>query len=225
MLEELQIERYARHILLREVGGIGQERILAARLTLEGLGETGVWAATYLALAGIGHLRLFDPREVPASGLLPMIPTSEAGRRRDEALASILPSHNPDVAPSIDESGIEAAEGASFVRASMVGRAPCERTGDAVWIRLDGTFFAAAVGEVAVVGWLGAEAPCLDCIAAAGPPIPYASAAAALAGSLAASAILASILDPRIVRPGLVIHSSQGAIPLPPCPHAAPPPG
>ncbi|HZP40618.1 MAG TPA: ThiF family adenylyltransferase [Candidatus Binatia bacterium] len=69
MLAEAQIERYARQILLPEVGGRGQARWLAARVALLGTGDAAVVAATLLGRAGVGTLALADgPLALPELG-------------------------------------------------------------------------------------------------------------------------------------------------------------
>jgi molybdopterin/thiamine biosynthesis adenylyltransferase len=57
-LTETQIERYSRHILLKEVGGIGQERLLSASAHVLGTGIAAEEAAVYLAAGGVGRLQL-----------------------------------------------------------------------------------------------------------------------------------------------------------------------
>jgi len=57
-LSDAQIDRYSRQIILPEVGGRGQERLLAARVALSGVGAMAATAARYLTGAGIGELRL-----------------------------------------------------------------------------------------------------------------------------------------------------------------------
>jgi len=61
LLTEAQQERYARHLLLDELGGEGQERLLSSCVRVRGTGRAARWAARYLAASGIGALVLEDP--------------------------------------------------------------------------------------------------------------------------------------------------------------------
>lgn len=61
MLTEAQQERYARHLLLDDFGGEGQERLLAAAVHVHGKGPAAHWAARYLAASGVGHLAVDEP--------------------------------------------------------------------------------------------------------------------------------------------------------------------
>ena len=63
MLEKEELERYARHIVLREVGGPGQAKLKAARVLVIGAGGLGAPVLLYLAAAGVGTLAIFhhDP--------------------------------------------------------------------------------------------------------------------------------------------------------------------
>jgi hypothetical protein len=60
-LTEAQQERYARHLLLDELGGEGQERLLSSCVRVRGTGQAARWAARYLAASGVGTLVLEDP--------------------------------------------------------------------------------------------------------------------------------------------------------------------
>jgi molybdopterin/thiamine biosynthesis adenylyltransferase len=97
VLAEAQIERFSRHILLREVGGAGQERLLAATVTLDALGEAGRACALWLARAGVGTLGLPDDRSpAPPSDASGLLLASDAGRPLVEAVRERLAFHAPD---------------------------------------------------------------------------------------------------------------------------------
>jgi molybdopterin/thiamine biosynthesis adenylyltransferase len=68
MLSDEQIDRYSRQIILTEVGGKGQERILRSTVALYGMGELAQWTAIYLARAGVGHLGLELSNPDPFTG-------------------------------------------------------------------------------------------------------------------------------------------------------------
>lgn len=96
---EDEIERYARHLVLSEVGGPGQQRLKAARIGLIGVGGVGAPAALYLAGAGVGTLRLIDDDSVGLSNLQRQIAfaTPDVGRPKIEAAAETLSALNPHV--------------------------------------------------------------------------------------------------------------------------------
>ena len=68
-LTEEQIERYSRHIILQDVGGAGQEKILNSKVLIIGTGGLGAPAALYLAAAGVGTLGIIDGDVVDVSNL------------------------------------------------------------------------------------------------------------------------------------------------------------
>lgn len=94
-----EIERYARHLVLAEVGGPGQQRLKAARVGLIGLGGVGAPAALYLAAAGVGGLRLIDDDTVALSNLQRQIvfDTADLDRPKVEAGSAALTALNPHV--------------------------------------------------------------------------------------------------------------------------------
>lgn len=93
------IERYARHLVLSEIGGPGQQRLKAARVAVVGLGGVGAPAALYLAAAGVGRLRLIDDDDVSLSNLQRQVlfATDDIGRGKIEVGAEALTALNPGV--------------------------------------------------------------------------------------------------------------------------------
>jgi molybdopterin-synthase adenylyltransferase len=92
-----RIQRHARHIMLREIGGPGQKKLAAARVAIVGMGGLGAPAALYLAAAGVGFLRMIDADEASLSNLQRQIlyRTQDVGRpkvlRAVEALSALDP--------------------------------------------------------------------------------------------------------------------------------------
>jgi adenylyltransferase/sulfurtransferase len=101
-----QVERYARHIILDEVGGAGQRKLLDAKVLVVGAGGLGSPAAMYLAAAGVGTIGLVDHDDVELNNLQRQVlhTTSDVGRRKTESGADTIAALNPDVALApIDE--------------------------------------------------------------------------------------------------------------------------
>jgi len=94
-----EVERYARHLVLREVGGPGQQALKAARVLVVGLGGLGSPAGLYLAAAGVGTLGLCDPDTVSLSNLQRQVlyDTADIGRPKTEAAADRLIALNPNL--------------------------------------------------------------------------------------------------------------------------------
>jgi adenylyltransferase/sulfurtransferase len=98
-LTEEQIERYSRHILLPEIGGEGQERLLAGKVLVVGAGGLGSPAAYYLAAAGVGTLGIMDGDAVDLSNLQRQIlhGTADVGRPKADSARDRIAALNPDV--------------------------------------------------------------------------------------------------------------------------------
>lgn len=98
-LRDDQLDRYARHIVLREIGGEGQSKLLGARVALVGAGGVGCPALQYLAAAGVGRLTVFDDDSVSLDNLQRQIlfATDDVGRPKTEVAGEAVGRLNPDV--------------------------------------------------------------------------------------------------------------------------------
>ncbi|WP_298161339.1 molybdopterin-synthase adenylyltransferase MoeB [Brevundimonas sp.] len=94
-----EVERYARHLVLSEVGGPGQQKLKAATVVIVGAGGVGSPAALYLAAAGVGTLRIIDGDTVSLSNLQRQIlfDAADIDRAKVEAAAGRLEAINPHV--------------------------------------------------------------------------------------------------------------------------------
>lgn len=99
-LGDAQLDRYARHIILKEIGGEGQRRLLGARVTMIGAGGVGSPALQYLAAAGVGGLRLVDDDRVSLDNLQrqTLFGGADVGRLKVEVAEEAVARLNPDVA-------------------------------------------------------------------------------------------------------------------------------
>lgn len=96
---EDQIHRYARHILLREVGGVGQEKLLKSKVLLVGAGGLGSPLLLYLAAAGVGTIGVIDDDKVDLSNLQRQIAhtTDRIGMPKVQSAGRAATAINPDV--------------------------------------------------------------------------------------------------------------------------------
>lgn len=96
---EEQIERYSRQIILDEIGGAGQKKLLQAKVLIVGVGGLGSPAAYYLAAAGVGTIGIVDSDKVELNNLQRQIlhSTPKVGVPKVESAASTLNQLNPDV--------------------------------------------------------------------------------------------------------------------------------
>jgi adenylyltransferase/sulfurtransferase len=110
-LSDAELARYARHVILKEIGGSGQTRLKAASVLVIGAGGIGSPAIQYLAAAGIGRLVLVDDDAVDASNLArqTLYATADAGHPKVEAAAASVARLNPHVAVEPHRTRIDAA--------------------------------------------------------------------------------------------------------------------
>ena len=98
-LSDAELERYARHIVMREIGGPGQAALKQARVLVIGAGGLGAPALLYLAAAGVGTLGVIDDDVVSLSNLQRQVihATSDVGRPKVESAAAAVERLNPHV--------------------------------------------------------------------------------------------------------------------------------
>lgn len=94
-----QLERYSRHIILKEVGAKGQKKLLNGKVLIIGAGGLGAPAAMYLAAAGIGTIGIADADEVELSNLQRQIihGTEDLGKAKVQSAKETIERMNPDV--------------------------------------------------------------------------------------------------------------------------------
>jgi molybdopterin-synthase adenylyltransferase len=109
-LSDDQLDRYARHLVLREIGGAGQAAIRAATVTVIGAGGIGAPVLQYLAAAGVGHLVIIDDDTVSLSNLQRQVifDTTDVGLSKARRAGERAVAINPDVAVTVHEQRINA---------------------------------------------------------------------------------------------------------------------
>ena len=112
-----EVERYARHLMLREIGGAGQQALKAASVLLAGLGGLGAPAGLYLAASGVGRIGLLDPDQVALSNLQRQVlyETTDLGRDKAAVAAERLTALNPNVRFQTHGIMLDAANAAELV--------------------------------------------------------------------------------------------------------------
>lgn len=98
-MDDSQLLRYSRHILLEELGPDAQQKFAAAHVVLVGMGGLGTPAAQFLAAAGVGKLTLCDADHVDLTNLQRQVlyGTADVGRAKVDAAAGRIAAMNPDV--------------------------------------------------------------------------------------------------------------------------------
>jgi molybdopterin-synthase adenylyltransferase len=112
-----ELERYARHIVLREVGGPGQAALKRARVLVVGAGGLGAPALLYLAAAGVGTLGVIDDDVVTLSNLQRQVihPTSAIGRSKVDSAADAIQRLNRHVAIETHAERLAAANALALI--------------------------------------------------------------------------------------------------------------
>jgi molybdopterin/thiamine biosynthesis adenylyltransferase len=187
-----EVERYARHLVLREVGGPGQQALKAARVLIVGAGGLGAPAALYLAAAGVGTLGLADADTVSLSNLQRQVlyAGADIGRLKVEAAAEHLAGLNPHVAVQTHPVMLDAASAPSVVRGYDLVLDGTDNFATRFAVSdaclADGkTLVSGAIGR-----WTGqvgvfAGRPCYRCLVSEAPPDAETCIAVGVVGALA----------------------------------------
>jgi adenylyltransferase/sulfurtransferase len=121
-LDDSKLDRYARHIVLKEIGGEGQRRLLAAHVVVIGAGGVGCPALQYLAAAGIGRITVIDDDCVSLDNLQRQIlfATADVGRPKAAVARKAVARLNPDIVFQERPERLTAANAAGLVRGADV---------------------------------------------------------------------------------------------------------
>src|SRR3984893_14031073 len=117
-----ELERYARHIVLREVGGPGQAKLKAAKVLVIGAGGIGSPALLYLAAAGVGRIGVIDDHQVALSNLQRqgIHGTADVGRAKTASAAEAARRLNPHVQLDVHAARFDTANALGLVSAADV---------------------------------------------------------------------------------------------------------
>ncbi len=198
-MTEMQIRRYARHIVLAEVGGIGQAKLISAKVLVVGAGGLGAPLLQYLAAAGVGTLGVIDDDSVDLSNLQRQVihRTADIGTHKTASAKRALGEINPEVKVHTHDQRLSAANverimaNYDVVADGSDNFATRYLVNDACY-RLRKTLVSAAIlrfdGQISTYkAHHGAGHPCLRCIFPAAPSedaVPSCAQAGVL-GSLA----------------------------------------
>jgi len=207
-----EVERYARHLVLREVGGPGQQKLKAASVLVVGAGGLGSPAALYLAAAGVGTVMLADPDIVDRSNLQRQIlyVEDDVGQPKASAAADRLAALNPHIfvagyegafdEATADElvSGVDLVlDGTDDFSTRFCVNAACVRHGK--------TLVSGAIGRwTGQVGVFSGK-PCYRCLVPEAPPDAETCVAVGVVGALAG--VIGSMMALEAVK--LIVHAGQ----------------
>lgn len=116
-LSDEQLDRYARHIILKEIGGAGQMRLLSSHVAVIGAGGIGSPLLQYLAAAGIGKITIIDDDQVSLSNLQrqTLFGVDDIGKPKVDAAKMALARINPDVSVAAVAERINAENAAQLL--------------------------------------------------------------------------------------------------------------
>lgn len=208
---EIELERYSRHILLPEVGAIGQAKLRAASVLVVGAGGLGAPMILYLAAAGVGRVGVIDDDDIEISNLQRQVihTTDRIGYNKSESAAASATAVNPEIqiethALRLDETNVDEMLGAYDIIADGTDNFETRYLVNDAAVRLGKTLVSAALlrfdGQLTTIKPGG---PCYRCLFPNPPPpgaVPSCSeagvlgAVAGVLGTLQATEIIKEIL-------------------------------
>jgi molybdopterin/thiamine biosynthesis adenylyltransferase len=211
-LTDDQLDRYARHIILKEIGGTGQMKLLGATVAVIGAGGIGSPAIQYLAAAGVGHLRLIDDDVVSLSNLQrqTLFMTDDVGRPKVDVAHERIAAMNPDINVDPIASRIDAGNATALLEGTNIVLDGCDNFATRLIVsdaaqQLKIPLVSAAVGQfdgqlATYRGW-EADKPCYRCLVGDTPDRPDVSCAdqgvmgalTGMMGSMAAMEVVRAI--------------------------------
>ena len=174
-MNDQQLLRYSRHILLEEIGIEGQQRLLDAHVLIVGVGGLGSPAALYLAASGVGRLTLCDDDTVDLSNLQRQIihRTATVGQRKVDSAKTALHEINPEVVCQALAQRVDAQQLAELVARADVVLDCCDNfatryaVNRACLAQRKPLVSGAAIlthGQLAVFDFRRADSPCYNCL-------------------------------------------------------------
>jgi adenylyltransferase/sulfurtransferase len=183
-----QLDRYARHIVLKEVGGAGQAKLLAASVAVVGAGGLGSPCLMYLAAAGVGRLTVIDDDTVAVSNLQRQIlhGTADVGRAKTASAIRGIARINPDVVVTPRAIRLDPANAHDLLAGhdvvadgsdSFATRLAVADAALALHIPLVSAAVGPFEGQLATFRGWEADRPCYRCFVGSAPDRPDASCA------------------------------------------------
>ncbi|MFC0634046.1 HesA/MoeB/ThiF family protein [Brevundimonas balnearis] len=187
-----EVERYARHLVLAEIGGPGQQALRRSTVAVVGLGGVGGPAAQYLAAAGVGTLRLIDPDRVGLSNLQRQVlfATDDIDRAKVEVGRDRLRDLNPHARIQAVGEALETSNAAALLSGADV---VIDGTDDfatrfavnAACLKLGVPLVSGALGRWSGQVGVFTGRPCYRCLTLEAPPDAETCARVGVVGALA----------------------------------------
>jgi len=187
-----EVERYARQLVLKEIGGQGQQALKAARVLIVGVGGLSAPAALYLAASGVGRIGLVDADEVALSNLQRQVlfATDDVGRPKTTAATEHLKALNPHVDIVAHPLVLNADNAASLIAGYDLVLDGTDDFGarfavNAACVALGKPLVSGAIGRWTGQVGLFEGRPCYRCLVPESPPDAETCAVVGVVGALA----------------------------------------